>query len=782
MRDWIGKLGLLFLAVGVLAAGCESADDTVAPTVVAASSAPIVTQESGERIFAEAVVEPAQSVTLLAPVGGTLEEVPVAEGDLVTTGSLLLRLDSDDADVVVARAEAGLAEAEAQLALARAGTRAEQIAVVEAQLDVADAAVAQSAAQRDVATAGLADADALDAQAQLLDAQLLYELADSAHDDTMKCYDVAMPDGGERQICPTLGTIEEMARFQMEAADAGLVAAQAQFDVAQRRIAPTIDAARAGVLTAVANRDAVDAQLVLVLAGARSEVISVAEAGVAQATVALTQARELLAQSRIEVPFGATLTDLPVEVGDMVAQGSPVATLATLDRLQLRTTDLAELDVVHVVVGQPVLVTFDAVLAQPLQGAVTRVDMQGRSQFGEVIYDVVIELEAPPEWVRWGMTARVEIRTGDVEDLDGLVPVTGAPAEDESRAVLVEGAVVPQRSAVLQFATSGIISEVLIDVGASVRAGDLVAVIESDNQELAVAAAEAALSTAQAELALVQSGPLDADIAPAEADLAAAKAGLWQAVALRDQLSGGVAAAESAGVQARLGGALAMRRQLEAVLHWAEDDGDDDRASDVRDQLHVNAATITALQARMEALPVAAAARLRGADAGVAAAQGQVSAAQASLDLLVAGPVDEAIAVAEVAVQRADVDVVAAEIALSRTELRAPADGTITEVHIEVGDTVSPGRPVLVLADLAHLRIETTDLTELDVVRVYEGQSVRVTIDALPGESWLGHVVRIKPQSQVLGGDVVYPSLIELDEPTSGLRWGMSAAVTFLEH
>jgi len=55
MREWIGKLGLVFLAVGVLAAGCKSADDTAAPTVATTTSVLIVTQESEERIFAEAV-------------------------------------------------------------------------------------------------------------------------------------------------------------------------------------------------------------------------------------------------------------------------------------------------------------------------------------------------------------------------------------------------------------------------------------------------------------------------------------------------------------------------------------------------------------------------------------------------------------------------------------------------------------------------------------------------------------------------------------------------------
>jgi len=72
MREWIGKLGMVFLAVGVLAAGCASADDSASPTEVVTSSVPVVMQESEERILAEAIVEPARSVTLLAPVGGTV--------------------------------------------------------------------------------------------------------------------------------------------------------------------------------------------------------------------------------------------------------------------------------------------------------------------------------------------------------------------------------------------------------------------------------------------------------------------------------------------------------------------------------------------------------------------------------------------------------------------------------------------------------------------------------------------------------------------------------------
>ncbi len=82
----------------------------------------------------------------------------------------------------------------------------------------------------------------------------------------------------------------------------------------------------------------------------------------------------------------------------------------------------------------------------------------------------------------------------------------------------------------------------------------------------------------------------------------------------------------------------------------------------------------------------------------------------------------------------------------------------------------------LTLADLDHLRVETTDLSERDVARVAVGQTATVYVEGL-GQDIRGRVVRIAPQATTLGGDVVYQVVIELDQQPSGLRWGMSVDV-----
>ena len=98
------------------------------------------------------------------------------------------------------------------------------------------------------------------------------------------------------------------------------------------------------------------------------------------------------------------------------------------------------------------------------------------------------------------------------------------------------------------------------------------------------------------------------------------------------------------------------------------------------------------------------------------------------------------------------------------------------DISATSGGTVQANQTVLVLANLDHLQITTTDLSERDVPAVQVGQSVNVYIESLDA-TVTGKVIRISPISETVGGDVVYPVTIELDEQPDGLLWGMSAEV-----
>ena len=85
--------------------------------------------------------------------------------------------------------------------------------------------------------------------------------------------------------------------------------------------------------------------------------------------------------------------------------------LATLDQLEVHTTDLKELYVGRVVVGRPVEVSVDALPGREFAGVVREIGLRGQDYRGDVVYRVTVELTDPEETkaLRWGMTAMVEI-------------------------------------------------------------------------------------------------------------------------------------------------------------------------------------------------------------------------------------------------------------------------------------------------------------------------------------------------------------------------------------
>jgi multidrug resistance efflux pump len=130
------------------------------------------------------------------------------------------------------------------------------------------------------------------------------------------------------------------------------------------------------------------------------------------------------------------------------------------------------------------------------------------------------------------------------------------------------------------------------------------------------------------------------------------------------------------------------------------------------------------------------------------------------------------------ALQAAKDAVAAAEARLEATRVTSPVDGVVGSVVVHPGEYASPGQTVVIVTDLDHLQVETTDLSELDVTEVGIGQAATVDIEAL-GAQAPGHVIGVSPVAEILGGDVVYKVIVELDETPEGLRPGMTVVVSF---
>jgi multidrug resistance efflux pump len=117
--------------------------------------------------------------------------------------------------------------------------------------------------------------------------------------------------------------------------------------------------------------------------------------------------------------------------------------------------------------------------------------------------------------------------------------------------------------------------------------------------------------------------------------------------------------------------------------------------------------------------------------------------------------------------------------ALANAEVRAPFAGTLTNLDLKVGEFAAAGTPVATVADLSKWIVKTTDLTEIDVVNIEEGESVTLTLDAMPDAELDGNVLSISQSYAEKQGDIVYEVTILLAEYLPGMRWGMTAQVNF---
>jgi multidrug efflux pump subunit AcrA (membrane-fusion protein) len=124
-------------------------------------------------------------------------------------------------------------------------------------------------------------------------------------------------------------------------------------------------------------------------------------------------------------------------------------------------------------------------------------------------------------------------------------------------------------------------------------------------------------------------------------------------------------------------------------------------------------------------------------------------------------------------------DTAGARAALANAEVRAPFAGTITNLDLKVGEFAASGQPVVTIADLSNWIVKTTDLTEIDVVNIKEGQPVTVSLDALPGVTLNGNVLTVGQNYSEKQGDIVYEVTVLLTDKNPAMRWGMTAEVKF---
>jgi len=160
----------------------------------------------------------------------------------------------------------------------------------------------------------------------------------------------------------------------------------------------------------------------------------------------------------------------------------------------------------------------------------------------------------------------------------------------------------------------------------------------------------------------------------------------------------------------------------------------------------------------------------------VKVAEANLERAREDFEVYREGPDPAEVKLAESRLNNANASLKAAQSALQDLELMSRFDGITSEVFVHSGEWVTPGQPIVLLADLDNLRVETTDLNEIDAARVKDGDKVIVTFDALPEVVVNGIVDKIATKASQ-GTGVNYKVIIILDDIPEQLRWDMTAFV-----
>lgn len=354
--------------------------------------------------------------------------------------------------------------------------------------------------------------------------------------------------------------------------------------------------------------------------------------------------------------------------------------------------------------------------------------------------------------------------------------VAPAPVKQDDSTVIAEGQLVPSDFTNLYFTTAGQVTEILVKEGDQVSKGDTLAHL-GDRQSF-----EANLASAEFDLLHAQQQLDDLNekvaIASSEANLAvldAEQAYMDAQKRLED--------IDTDETQDKIDDARKVVSDVSDDVENAQDefdkykdlDSDNQNRKDAEDKL--KDAQVKYDQAVRDRDTLIN--DLGRAKEDLANAQARLNQARLDAEARQSGPDPDQLALAQAQVKDATAQVAAAQSALDKLALVAPYAGRILRIDISAGERVQSNQTVLVLADTSSWFVETSDLTESEVVKISLDQPVMIKPDALPDVEISGTVESIDETFIERAGDITYIVRIKLDKTDPLLRWGMTVEARF---
>ncbi|WP_066471687.1 efflux RND transporter periplasmic adaptor subunit [Bosea sp. WAO] len=304
--------------------------------------------------------------------------------------------------------------------------------------------------------------------------------------------------------------------------------------------------------------------------------------------------------------------------------------------------------------------------------------------------------------------------------------------------VRATGTLTPVTTVVVGSMLSGQVVEILADYNSQVKAGQIVARLNSDQIKTRRDAAAADLSQAKADLVVKRAQLERAKVARTKADST-----VKDLEAQRDRTKAQLTDAKRT-----------FDRQNELFTRGA---GAQQGLDSARTQVEIQTATLASNEAQIASLK----AEIAGLDADISLAEGQVQSGEALISQREAKLKDIL-------------------IDLERTDIRSPVDGVVVQRQVNLGQTVAASLSAPELFQIAQdLRVIDiyANIDEADVGRLKTGQTVSFSVNAYPNRSFQGRVEMVRLGAQTIQNVVTYTGVVRVENRDLALLPGMTANV-----
>lgn len=466
MRKWIIYLVVAALVLGggywlILqrqAAGSAASNQATETAVVQRGDISITMDASGN------LVSPTES-SLAFPVAGKIHEIFIDEGQTVTEGDLLARLEGNiqaEADFQALFSEVGVARAE--LALTHAQDALTYTVDDLAYLIGVEGFHWEGQLKQAEETLAALNEDPSATAEQKMEAQKTVEVArgwrDYYRELNIKKLEKEYEDFEVFKTIRMKGQTRHILLYTISfKVDTELLLAYANWEEAKVALQ--------------------DAQTTLEIVRAGPSALQAPLAALGPEMARLESTRRKVEDTRLIATADGVVTALNFQAGEVARPGVPVAVVSNLTTLEAEV-NLDETDVSRIQSGMIALVSVDAFPGQPLSGQVTEIALSANAQSGVVLYPVTVLLDPTELPLRPGMTINV---TFPIEQRNDTLLVPLRAVETENGQAYVTRVTASGREAERVAVTLGLITDTQVEILSGINEGDVVTVFANPAQE-----------------------------------------------------------------------------------------------------------------------------------------------------------------------------------------------------------------------------------------------------------------------------------------------------------